>query len=381
MTRFSTVDEASRDYDAYLRTDSSRESDMLYLSGFDAPDPFTLLRWDGETVLLVSPLEYGRARKESRADEVRRTTEYIEGDRRGEPDAEIRVLDAFLQDYGVSEIAVPRSFSLYRAEELRSRDYVVEPVDDRVLEARASKTEDEIGYIRAAQRATEEAMQQAEDLIANADVRNGVLYCDGEELTAERVKTEIEIELLHHRCSLADTIVACGERGSDPHWRGSGALEADEPIIVDIFPQHESHYHADMTRSYVRGSHSDAEEMYEAALEAQEAAFTVLERGAGVSGEEVHEAVCDSFENAGYPTLRDGGEEGFIHSTGHGVGLDVHELPRLSRGAGELEAGQVVTVEPGLYIEGIGGVRVEDLVVVRGDGYENLTGYGKSLEV
>lgn len=379
MDRYRGVDRATSDYDAYLRTDSSTDSDMLYLSGFDAPDPFTLLRRDGETVLLVSPLEYGRARKESMADEVRNTTEYIDGDRRGDPDAEIDVLDAFLMDYGVERVAVPRSYSLYRAEELRGRGYTVEPVDDHVKETRASKTEEEIDFIREAQRATEEALRGAEELIRDADVRGGVLYWDGEELTAERVKTEIEIELLRHRCSLADTIVACGPRAADPHWRGRGALEADEPIIVDIFPRHESHYHADMTRSFVRGSNHEAEEIYDAVLEAQEAAFTVLEGGAGVSGEEVHEAVCDSFEDAGYPTLRGDAEEGFIHSTGHGVGLDVHELPRLSQGAGELEAGNVVTVEPGLYMEGVGGVRVEDLVVVREDGFENLTDYDREL--
>ena len=137
-----------------------------------------------------------------------------------------------------------------------------------------------------------------------------------------------------------------------------------------------------MTRTFVRGT-PDAvvRERYGATLDAMEAAFDAIE--AGVTGEAVHDAVCDAYEARGYETLRSdpAAETGFIHGTGHGVGLDVHELPRLAPDGGELEAGNVVTVEPGLYDPAIGGVRIEDLVVVTEDGYENLTGYPKQLVV
>ncbi len=247
---------------------------------------------------------------------------------------------------------------------------------------RAVKDDDEIDAVRRTQKANEEAMRAAETLLEEAETRDGELVHDGETLTAERVKTEIEVALVRERCALDSTIVACGERGADPHWRGEGALRPDEPIIVDIFPRGEERYFADMTRTFVVGEPDErVREMYETTVEAQEAAFEVLSQGAGVTGEEVHDAVCDVYEDAGYGTVRNGDETGFIHSTGHGVGLEIHEGPRLSAGGGELESGNVVTVEPGLYLPEVGGVRVEDLVVVRDDGYENLTDYLKSLVV
>ncbi|MDZ7689224.1 MAG: Xaa-Pro peptidase family protein [Halobacteriales archaeon] len=390
MNRYEGVDAILDDsYDAYLHVGDEDDENLYYLSDFDAPDPFTLLRTDdGRTVLLVSTLEHGRAQKESNADGVRNTNEFFDGDRRGDPEARVDALGAFLDEYDAREIAVPRDFSLYTADELRERGYVVETVADPVAETRAVKDEDEIDKIRRVQRANEEAMRRAQTLLeeAETETRDGedVLAHDGEVLTAERVKTEIEVALVRERCSLDTTIVACGERGADPHWRGEGPLRPDEPIIIDIFPRGASKYFADMTRTFVVGEPSErVREMYELSLEAQEAAFDVLSCGAdaGITGEDVHDAVCDVYEEAGYGTVRAGDETGFIHSTGHGVGLEIHENPRLSAGGDELRAGNVVTVEPGLYLPEVGGVRVEDFVVVRDDGYENLTDYPKDLTV
>jgi len=390
MNRYESVDEVLDDiYDAYLHVGDEDDENLYYLSDFDAPDLFTLLRTgDGKTVLLVSTLEYGRAKKESNADEVRNTNEFFDGDRRGDPEARVDALAAFLDEYDASDIAVPRDFSLHTAGELRERGYGVETVADPVSETRAVKDEDEIKKIRSVQRANEDATHRAQTLLkeAKTETRGGedVLVHDSGLLTAERVKTEIEVALVRERCSLDTTIVACGERGADPHWRGEGPLRPDEPIIVDIFPRGESKYFADMTRTFVVGEPSESvREMYELTLEAQEAAFEVLSRGAdaGITGEDVHDAVCDVYEEAGYGTVREGDETGFIHSTGHGVGLDIHENPRLSAGGDELRAGNVVTVEPGLYLPEVGGVRVEDFVVVSGDGYENLTDYPKGLTI
>jgi Xaa-Pro aminopeptidase len=383
MGRYDGVDRLlGEDHDAYLHIGDDGDEDMLYLSGFDAPDDFGLLRLDGRTVLLVSPLEAGRAENEARADEVRRTTEFTDGEGRGDEEARVEALAAFLDEYGVRDVAVPRGFSVYTADSLRGRGYGVESVADAVGDAREVKDEEEVGAVRRTQTANEAAMGAAHDLLRGSEVRDGTLYHGGEPLTSGRVKTEIEVALVHERCALSDTIVACGEDAAEPHNRGGGALRADEPIVVDIFPRGEEGYFGDMTRTFVVGEPSDrVREMYDATLRAQEAAFGVLAEGAGVTGEEVHDAVCDVFEEAGYGTTRDDAEEGFIHSTGHGVGLGIHEGPRLSEGGGELRAGNVVTVEPGLYVHGEGGVRVEDLVVVRDDGYENLNGYTKELVV
>ncbi|MFB6079342.1 MAG: M24 family metallopeptidase [Halarchaeum sp.] len=370
------------DYDGYLLYADSGLADQYYLAGFDAPDPFVTLYAPDETALLVFGLEYGRAVNEARADVVKRYADYdLHGKAAeyGRDEAFRRVLVEFLDDRGAGSVATNARFPLATADDLRERGVsVAADRGDRVGAVRAVKTDDEVEAVRAAQRANEAAMRTAEDLIADADVEDGVLVRDGEPLTSERVKEEIEVALLRRGCALDETIVACGADAAEPHNRGSGPLRAGETVVVDIFPRDKStNYHADMTRTFVKGDPSaEAREFYDVTERAFEAAFDALEPGA--TGGDVHGAACDVFEDAGYPTLRadPSTETGYIHSTGHGVGLDVHEGPRLSDGADEeLEPGNIVTVEPGLYDPDVGGVRIEDIAVVTEDGYEDLTDY------
>jgi len=375
------------DADGYLIFADGDESDQRYLAGFGAPDPFTTLYTSDGTHLLVSGLEYGRAESESRADTVARLAEYdarANVEEYGQHEGSCRTRAAFLADHGVERVAVPADFPVAMADTLRELGVDVVPETDGVItEIRAVKTDEEVDHVRTAQRANEAAMAAAEDLIAAADVEDGHLVHDGEPLTSERVTEEIEVTLLRHGCALDETIVACGADAADPHDRGSGPLRADETIVVDIFPRDKaSKYHADMTRTFVKGEPSDAvRDYYEVTLAAQEAAFDAIEPG--VTGEAVHDAVCDVYEDAGYPTLRsdEATDTGFIHGTGHGIGLDVHEQPTVSPNGGELEPGHVITVEPGLYDPEVGGVRIEDFVVVTEDGYENLVDYEKELVV
>ncbi|XVH31038.1 M24 family metallopeptidase [Haloferacaceae archaeon DSL9] len=368
--------------DGYLLDAGSTDSNQLYLSGFDAPDAYVTLYTPQETVLLVSGLEYGRARKESRADVVERHADYDY--EYGGRDELLRMYADFLDARDVESVLVPERFPLVTADGLRDRgvDVAVDNADT-LTTIRAVKTAEEIDHIAAAQRANEAAMRAAEDLIAAATVEGGALTVDGAPLTSERVKEEIEITLLRRGCSLDETIVACGADAADPHNRGGGPLRADEPIIVDIFPRDKrTKYHADMTRTFLKGEPTDEVcERFDVTDAAREAALATLEPG--VTGAEVHDAVCDVYEGAGYPTFRSDPttEVGFIHSTGHGIGLDVHELPRVGASGGELQAGHVVTIEPGLYDPAVGGVRIEDLVVVTEDGYENLTDYPVELVV
>ncbi|QFU83411.1 M24 family metallopeptidase [Natronorubrum aibiense] len=372
--------------DGYCIDADASDADQRYVSGFTAPDPYqTLVTADG-VHLLVSGLEYGRAKAESSADSVTRRAAYDYQElvaEHGPHEAKHRLLAAFLDDHSVGSIAVPRSFPTGTADGLRARglEVTVEP-EGIVGDIRATKTDWEIDQIRASQRANEAAMATAESLLATADIEDGVLISDGEPLTSERVKTEIEITLLRHGCGLDDTIVACGADGADPHDRGSGPLEADELIVIDIFPRDkETGYFADMTRTFARGEPSEeARQRYEVTREAYEAALEAVE--AGVTGADVHDAACDVLETAGYETLRSdpNTETGFIHSTGHGVGLDIHEAPSVSPSGGELETGHVISIEPGLYDPDVGGVRIEDLIVVTEDGYENLTDYRVGLE-
>jgi Xaa-Pro aminopeptidase len=376
-----------RGVDGYLVLADSDEADQRYLSGFDAPDDFLTL-YDGSVHLLVSGLEYGRARKEARAETVERTADFDANAKmreHGETEGVHRLYAEFLRSHGVESVGTPSAFPFGTAEGLRERGIDLEPDHgDTIGRIRATKTDTEIDWMRESQRANEKAMATAERMLRDADPDvDGVLHLDGEVLTSERVKEEIEVSLLRNGCALAETIVACGADAADPHDRGSGPLYEDEPIIVDIFPRSkETGYFADMTRTFCVGEPSETiREWYDLTEAAMDAAFEVLE--AGVSGTEVHGAVCDLYEEAGWPTLRadESAETGFIHSTGHGVGLDIHEYPRVSTAENELEAGQVVTIEPGLYDPEHGGVPIEDIVVVREGGYENLTSYGRELAV
>ncbi|EMA07193.1 M24 family metallopeptidase [Haloferax denitrificans] len=376
------------EFDGYLISADGSDSNQLYLSGFDAPDPYVTLYTPEGIHLLVSTLEFGRAKKESRADTVSRLSDYDYRDNYAEHGAVVgkaKTVAAFLADHDVASLAVPADFPLGTADALREEGVAVEAeIDDVLTNIRAVKTDEEIEHIHAAQDANEAAMRAAEGLIRDADVADdGTLTHEGEPLTSERVREEIEVTLLRHGCALDETIVACGADAADPHDRGSGPLRADEAVIIDIFPRDkETKYNGDMTRTFVKGEPSpEIREWFDLTEEAFEAALDAVEPGA--TGKDVHDAVCDVYEAAGENTLRadPSAETGFIHSTGHGIGLDVHELPSLSPSGEELRPGHVITIEPGLYDPDIGGVRIEDLVVVTEDGYENLTEYPVELVV
>ncbi|WP_336038093.1 M24 family metallopeptidase [Halobacterium yunchengense] len=375
-----------RGLDGYAFHDDASNSDLYYATGFSAPDPFFAVYAPEATGILTGPLEYGRAKAESRADAVRRLSEYDFSAKREEHGTETAMAltaAAFLADLGCESVAVQRTFPVGTADDLRGEGVGVSVDDDGVVsDVRATKTDEEVDNVRAAQRANEAAMARAEELVRGADVDDdGELVHDGDVLTSEDVTREIEIELLRHGCSLDETIVACGRDAADPHDRGSGPLLADEFVIVDIFPRDKAtKYHSDMTRTFLNGTPSDTQrEWYDVTREAMDAALDAVEPG--VSGEAVNQAVVDVYDDHGFPTIYTDpdAETGFIHSTGHGVGLDVHEKPSLAPGGEQLRPGHVITVEPGLYDPEVGGVRLEDIVVVTEDGYENLTDYEISL--
>ena len=374
--------------------DSYRFPDIYHVTRFLAPDPLVVLERGGELVLLTNSLEEGRARKQSRATKIENVDDYGSRELRAAmnpiTDATATVVDRFLAAHGARQVRVPQFFPVALADLLRGKGVELTVAED--LEARRrTKRDDEVDALEATQRSTEEAWQLGVDAIVRSKARSdGGLELDGAPLTAERVRAIIEGALLERGCVAESTIIAPGKQAADPHMIGSGPLHAGEPIVMDIFPQHKvTRYYADMTRTVSKGVPSpELVKMYEVVMRAQDAGIKALRPG--ITGREVHELVEDVIFAAGYDTLREGQKRrpddpvtrGFIHGTGHGVGLEIHESPSIGRtGMVPLLVGDVVTVEPGIYDPDLGGVRLEDMLVITADGSRNLTRAPRQLVV
>jgi Xaa-Pro aminopeptidase len=366
------------------------DADAYHLSGFLAPDAVICLRAAGKTYLAVSSLEYGRAEKEAPVDRLISHDELGIADLARELKSGARAYAAavanLLDELGAlgTPVAVPPDFGVVYADELRARGVTITPEGKLFDGLRRAKTQGEIEHIQKTQEAVEAACAHAVGILEEAEVvKDGTLEWRGETLTSEGLRGEIDVELLRRGCSADGTIVAGGAQGADPHERGHGPLKAGESIIVDIFPVDLStRYYSDMTRTFVKGEPNEGlQKMYDAVLESQEAALSMVK--AGVNGKDVHNKVAEVLHEAGYKTNVHDQEkgkpltEGFFHGTGHGVGLEIHEAPRVSLANDELIPGDVISIEPGVYDPKIGGVRIEDLVVVTEDGCRNLTEFPK----
>lgn len=369
---------------AYLMIDTSEENaDLYYRTGLFVPDPMIYIEHNGKKILVLSDLEIERGRREASVDRVVSLTD-LQKRLLAENVKRVSLLDVadlLLKGLKIKRVTVPGRFSIKYADGLRERGYAVLPKDEEpFFEERLRKTPREIGMIRESMRETVRAMDHAIKMIASSEIRRGMLYLDGGLLTSERVKGEINAELSRKGFTASHTIVACGVHSSMPHHRGGGPIYADRPVVIDIFPRSQkTGYFGDMTRTVVRGEPSPfLVRMYDAVFRGQRLAIGMIRSGVRVR--DIHSAVADYFRGRGFETAAKGGRpEGFIHSTGHGLGLEIHEPPRISLGDEVLEAGNVVTVEPGLYYEKTGGVRIEDVVVVEKNGCTNLTRYPKRL--
>ena len=363
---------------------SAESSDILYASGFNAADEFLYFEREGKRAAVVSSLEFQRARSEAHE-----CVEIIEASciARSFPREERRQLLALLvsRKYGVTRWLVPASFPLGHAEKLRAAGVEVIPVEGGFFPERAVKSDSEIASIRDSMAATEDAMRQVEAFLRESKVRSdGLLELNGEVLLCEWIRAEIEASFKRKGFSASRTIIACGKDGSAPHCIGSGPVRAGEPLVADIFPRSDrTGYWGDMTRTFVKGKASPVvSRAFRAVRRASEEVLKVLK--AGRPGSEYHDLAAKVLESEGFRTERgaDGLPRGFFHGLGHGVGLDIHEDPRLApSGVTPLQPGNVVSVEPGLYDPAWGGIRLEDLVVVRADGCENFCTMPKELEI
>jgi Xaa-Pro aminopeptidase len=360
------------------------DADFLYATGFVAPDPLFWFRKGRRSHLIVPPLELGRARATARVDHVLDASviERRLARRHGTAPKPLDVPVEALRSKGVTAVAVPERFPLGTAEALRAAGVDVVVRAGSFFPGHAVKAPHELRSIALAQHANECALEAASAVLRAARIRRGELFHDGTRVTSEMLKYVIDVELLRHGCIGRHTIVASGDQCVDPHDTGSGAIRAHTTVILDIFPRHTaSGYFADMTRTVVRGRPgARVRAMYAAVEAAQEFAFARVHGGADAQA--IHLGIVDLFRDAGFPTgVIDGRMQGFFHGTGHGVGLDIHESPSFGNRPSTLPCGAVVTVEPGLYYAGVGGVRLEDMVLVTDEGCENLTQAPKLLEI
>lgn len=356
--------------------------DLLYAGGFRAVDPVVLLDSGGVRSLVVNSMELSRATRECPRVKVWDPKSLgIPKSRRGRISAWAL---GILRSSGTTRVEVAGTFPLAVARRLERAGISVRVAQGPFYPERLVKRPEELRAIAESQQAAVIAMRAAIRMIAAASVgSDGILRHERKALMAEDVRRTIDRVLLEQDCVGHDLIVACGEDSADPHAVGEGPLEAGKPIVIDIFPQHRRHgYWGDITRTVVRGRASrELRRMYQAVRAAQVAALAAVRPG--VTGAAVHAAAARELERCGFRTGSEGGRGfGFIHGTGHGVGLAIHEGPTLApSGEARLRAGHVVTVEPGLYYPGTGGIRIEDTVVVTPQGWRILAPCEKKFEI
>lgn len=354
----------SRGADAFVHVGDRFDDSLRYLTRFSGPDRDYAFVYDGEAVLCAPRLFAEQARTEfegtvvTAAEQSARTA--------GERAAEL-----------VSgTVLVPQKIPHDAAVWLEAGGCEVESTDV-VERMRVRKTDEEVERIRRVQRATQIGMARAETVLASAGVEGQSLTWNDETLTTERLRREVDAAMAREGVAPAgNTVIGAGESCADLHFTGDVSIERGETVLLDLSPRGPEGYYGDLSRTFVVDSEGGWERRAYVAVErAQDAAFEALSEGAGTVASTVHEETAAEISAYGF---RPDGSPGFTHGTGHGVGMSLHEAPSL-RADTELESGMVLTIEPGVYDPQTGGVRIEDLVVVREEGFENLTDYPRSL--
>ena len=362
---------------------SETDPDMLYATKFWAPDPFIFLERNGKRTLVLSDLEIDRGRKQAEADEFVSFNQFereVQGRSKKVPPYE-RVLAHFLRKRGVRSAIVPANFSLGYAQDLAANKIRVQATNGLFWPEREAKSENEVKMIGRALRITERGLKRAIEVLKASKPGPGKrLRWSGKTLTSEMLRAEIDSTILRAGGIPTGTIVAGGDQACDPHERGFGPLYAHSLIILDVFPRDaKTGYFGDMTRTVLRGRANEAQrKLWEAVKAGQALALKKIK--AGVDGMTIHKAIQELFAKRGFPTeVRSARNVGFFHGTGHGLGLEIHEYPRLQKVT--LKDRQVLTVEPGLYYPGLGGARQEDVVVVTKIGCKILSRFPKQLAI
>jgi Xaa-Pro aminopeptidase len=376
--------------DVLIHADTARDPAMRHEIPLNIPDPFLYVERDGRRYVVITAFERERLTAVAPDIEALPPEQFGVDEllRAGTPPVEAmhEVLVRALREIGVTEAVVPDRFPLELADHLRANGVDLRVDRELFDDRRRSKNETEIAGLRRAQRACEAALDVARGMLRDSTAgKDGVLELGGEPLTSERIKIEMQKVFVAHDTVADEFIVASGAQGAVGHDMGSGPISAGASVVFDLWPRdRETAVYTDMTRTYVVGEVPD--ELLEYHRLCKEALDrTTAAARPGVNGRKLMQIACDIFAAAGYPTqlTKEPGEvldSGFFHGLGHGVGLEVHERPRLSVVGDDLVPGDVITLEPGLYRAGYGGVRLEDILLVTEDGAETVTDYPYGLE-
>jgi Xaa-Pro aminopeptidase len=366
--------------------DSEHDANMLYAVGMFVPDPFIYLRIRGAPILLMNDLEIDRARKQAAHCRVISLSQCQQKLRRqgAKSGSLAQVIRLVLRGHRVGKVYVPANFPYGLAVELKDAGVKVKARPGGFFPEREAKSADEVKKISAALMMAEVGLAEAIQALRTAKVaKNRRLMHHNAPLTSEKLRSIIDIAIIQASGTARHTIVAGGKQACDPHEPGYGPLRANEPVILDVFPRSQkTGYFGDITRTVVKGRASEAvRKLYSTVHKGQKAAFQLIR--AGTPTARIHQTVQELFIREGYKTGKVNCRmQGFFHGTGHGLGLEIHEGPRIGPGStGTLKAGHVVTVEPGLYYPELGGVRLEDVAFVSNNGPRNLTQFEKVLEI
>jgi Xaa-Pro aminopeptidase len=375
--------------DVLMYGDTIRTPELRHEVPLTLGDPFLYAEKDGRRHILVTDFEWPRIKEAGVEAELISPFElgldelFESGKRHWEISLELAL--RAVERIGVTRAVVPHTFPLQLAYFLREKGVELTPDRELFDERRRVKNDTELAGGRRAQRAAEAGMDAARALFREAEQSNGSLVVGGETLTSERVKLAIQDAFLRNGCTADEFIVSHGAQSAIGHDMGSGEIKSGEAIVIDLWPKDaETACYADMTRTFCIGEIPDELRDYHRLV--KESLDRSLEGvRAGANGSALYAVSCEPFEREGHKTMlnKEPGEvveDGYFHSLGHGVGLEVHEQPSLGRAGEDLVAGDVVTLEPGLYRRGWGGCRLEDLVLVTEDGAENLTDYPYDLE-
>ncbi len=385
VTNDSRVAKLRADQALLLVTASEGDANMLYAVGFFVPDPFIFFEHKNIKFVVMSDLEIDRAKKQAHVDRVLSLSLYQRKLRKlgKAPAGMIDILDLLFRERGIRSLIVPANFSALLTDQLRAKGFSVQIKRDPFWAEREAKNRVEVQQITESLRVARLGLEAGIRMLKRTQTkRDGYLYLNGTRLTSEMLKTAVNTTIMAQGWLPSHTIISSGNQCVDPHHEGSGPIKANTSIIFDIFPRSQRNgYFGDLSRTVVRGRASDKlKEIYATVQAGQNIGYEQIRDG--VNGKEVHQNILVLFESRGFHTGRINGRmQGFFHGTGHGLGLDIHEPPRIAPVDAILRTGHVVTVEPGLYYLGVGGVRLEDVVVVSAKGNRNLTDCPQFLEI